>query len=502
MSAIAAGIDPLPDGTEQLPPTVIARKRRWFRRLPGKAKVGAAILAVFILVAIIGPTIAPFDPTATTPGQALPLGAERHPPARHHRHRPGRALPAARRHALDGRARAAHRSDRDVLSVVIGMSAGFLGGASDEGLSLLANVFLVLPALPLLVVILGYLPHSGELPTAIVLSALGWPWGARVIRAQTLSLRNRDYVAAARESGERTWRIILFEIFPNEIGLIAASFVGTVLYAILTSVALAFLGVADLSKWSFGTMLYWAQNGNAVQLNAWWWYAPPGICVALLGMSLVLLNFGLDELGNPRLRAAGRAADRAPHVAAVRPDAGPARSATGDSVSAVTEPGARPHRRGGRRDTRARARHPRPVDRLSIGRRRRPRGARRVARAGAGRGRRPRRRERLRQVDARVRVDPAAAPAGGDHRRQRHLPRPPRRPGGVDVLAAKPGQLRALRWREIAIVFQSAMNSLNPVLRVSDQLLDAVGAHLQLTDEQRHDRIVELIEMVGIPARG
>ena len=192
-----------------------------------------------------------------------------------------------------------------LLAVVIGMSAGFLGGASDEGLSLLANVFLVLPALPLLVVILGYLPHSGELPTAIVLSVLGWPWGARVIRAQTLSLRNRDYVAAARESGESGWRIVLFEILPNEIGLIAASFVGTVLYAILTSVALAFLGVANLSSWSYGTMLYWAQNGNAVQLDAWWWYAPPGICVALLGMSIVLLNFGLDELGNPRLRATG-----------------------------------------------------------------------------------------------------------------------------------------------------------------------------------------------------
>jgi peptide/nickel transport system permease protein len=181
------------------------------------------------------------------------------------------------------------------ILVAIGMSAGFLGGFPDEGLSLLANVFLVLPALPLLVVVLGYLPHSGELPTAIVLSALGWPWGARVIRAQTLSLRNRDYVAAARESGERTWRIILFEILPNEIGLIAASFVGTVLYAILTSVALAFLGVADLSKWSYGTMLYWAQNGNAVQLGAWWWYAPPGICVALFGMSMVLLDSGPRE---------------------------------------------------------------------------------------------------------------------------------------------------------------------------------------------------------------
>ena len=305
MSAIAAGIDPLPDGTEQLPPAVIARKRGWLRRLPGKAKVGAAILALFILVAVIGPTIAPFDPTATTPGQALPLG-----PTTTHllgttatgQDVLSQLLVGTRSTVVLGLLTGLIAT---LLSVVIGMSAGFLGGASDEGLSLLANVFLVLPALPLLVVILGYLPHSGELPTAIVLSALGWPWGARVIRAQTLSLRNRDYVAAARESGESSWRIILFEIFPNEIGLIAASFVGTVLYAILTSVALAFLGVADLSKWSYGTMLYWAQNGNAVQLNAWWWYAPPGICVALLGMSMVLLNFGLDELGNPRLRAAG-----------------------------------------------------------------------------------------------------------------------------------------------------------------------------------------------------
>ena len=319
---------------------MIARKRGWLRRLPGKAKVGAAILAVFLL----SRSSARRSPRLTRP---------RPPPVRRSRSAPNvthllgttatgqdvlsQLLVGTRSTVVLGLLTGLIAT---ILSVVIGMSAGFLGGASDEGLSLLANVFLVLPALPLLVVILGYLPHSGELPTAIVLSALGWPWGARVIRAQTLSLRNRDYVAAARESGERTWRIILFEIFPNEVGLIAASFVGTVLYAILTSVALAFLGVADLSQWSYGTMLYWAQNGNAVQLNAWWWYAPPGICVALLGMSMVLLNFGLDELGNPRLRAAGAAADRAPHVAAFRPDAGAARPATGDGVSTVTEPGA------------------------------------------------------------------------------------------------------------------------------------------------------------------
>jgi peptide/nickel transport system permease protein len=307
MSALASPADPVPDAG--IPATVIkAGRRETLRRIPGKAKVGAAVLGLFILVAIIGPAIAPYDPSATTPGQALPLA----PTASHLLGTTATGQDVLSQLLVGTRATVVlgllTGLIATTLAVVIGTSAGFLGGLPDEGLSLLANVFLVLPALPLLVVILGYLPHTGELPTAIVLSVLGWPWGARVIRAQTLSLRSRDFVAAARESGEPSWRIILYEILPNEIGLIAASFVGTVLYAILTSVALAFLGVSDLSSWSYGTMLYWAQGGNAVQLNAWWWYAPPGICTALLGMSLVLLNFGLDELGNPRLRSAVRAA--------------------------------------------------------------------------------------------------------------------------------------------------------------------------------------------------
>src|SRR5690349_17227954 len=304
MSALAAPADPVPDA--QIPPAVIkSGPREALRRIPGKAKVGAAILGVFILVAIIGPWIAPFDPSASTPGQALPLA-----PTGSHvlgttatgQDVLSQLLSGTRSTVVLGLLTGVIATS---LAVLVGTSAGFLGGLPDEGLSLLANVFLVLPALPLLVVILGYLPHTGQLPTALVLSALGWPWGARVIRAQTLSLRGRDFVAAARESGEPSWRIIFFEILPNEVGLVAASFVGTVLYAILTSVALAFLGVSDLSSWSYGTMLYWAQGGNAVQLGAWWWYAPPGVCTALLGMSLVLLNFGLDELGNPRLRASG-----------------------------------------------------------------------------------------------------------------------------------------------------------------------------------------------------
>ena len=113
-------------------------------------------------------------------------------------------------------------------------------------------------------------------------------------------------------------------MLPNEISLIAANFVGTFLYAILTSVALAFIGVANLNSWSLGVMLYWAQSATAINIGAWWWYVPPGLAVAMLGMSLVLLNFGLDELGNPRLREHRRgAASAAAHGA--RPTRRPSR---------------------------------------------------------------------------------------------------------------------------------------------------------------------------------
>jgi peptide/nickel transport system permease protein len=281
---------------------VVRRRGEFFRSMPVKAKVGATILGLFVLVAIIGPTIAPFDPSATTGLQNVALS-----PTWHHLFGTtdegqdvlSEMLVGMRATVVLGVVTATIAT---ALAVATGVTAGFLGGAADEGLSLLMNVFIVLPALPLLIIVLGYLPHSGLLATAIVLSVLGWAWGARVIRAQTLTLRGRDFVAAARETGERSWRIVVFEILPNEVSLIAANFVGTFLYAILTSVALAFIGVLDVNQWSLGVILYWAQSANAFNVGAWWWYLPPGLAAALLGMSLVLLNSGLDELGNPRLR--------------------------------------------------------------------------------------------------------------------------------------------------------------------------------------------------------
>jgi peptide/nickel transport system permease protein len=274
-------------------------------RLPLKAKVGAILFGFFLLAAIIGPIVAPYDPGYQNPAPSLSM----HAPTASYLLGTTQSGQDVLSQLLTG-IRLTMELALEVgvlataLSVLVGVTAAFLGGVWDEILLLLCNVVLVIPALPLLIVLLGYLPHTGQTATVLVLSALGWPWGARVIRAQTLSIRNRDFIAAAGETGEHTWRIILFEIVPNEVSLIASNFVNTVLFAIGTSVALAFIGLTNLSSWSLGTMLYWAESQQALPLGAWWWFVPPGLAVALMGTSLVLLNTGIDELGNPRLRDA------------------------------------------------------------------------------------------------------------------------------------------------------------------------------------------------------
>jgi peptide/nickel transport system permease protein len=281
-----------------------ARPGRW-RRMPTKAKVGAVLLGLFVLAAIIGPMVMPYDPSFQNPSPDLSL----HAPYGAHLLGTTQSGQDVLSQMLEGIRLTLELAFfvglvATLLSVIVGVTSAFLGGVWDEVLSLLTNVFLVIPALPLLIVLLGYLQSSGQTATILVLSFLSWPWGARVIRAQTLAIRNRDFISAAREMGERTWRIIIWEIVPNEVSLIAASFVNTVLYAIGASVALAFIGVTNLNSWSLGTILYWAQSQQALQLGAWWWFVPPGLAVALIGTGLVLLNTGIDELGNPRLRDA------------------------------------------------------------------------------------------------------------------------------------------------------------------------------------------------------
>lgn len=276
--------------------------RRALLRSP-KITVGLVILGFFVLLAIVGPYVAPYNPSALSPASlAGPSSAHLLGTTQTGQDVLSQLLVGTRPTLLVGFIAGAIAT---ALSVIVGVSAGYLGGTAEEGLSMLSNIFLVIPALPLLVVLTSFLHGAGSFVIAVVISVTGWAWGARVLRAQTLALRRMDYVEAARATGERSWRIILFEILPNEGAIVASSFLFTVLFAILTEAALAFLGLVNVTQWSWGTMLYWAQANEALTSGAWWWFVPPGLCIALVGTGLALVNFGIDEFINPRLRAAG-----------------------------------------------------------------------------------------------------------------------------------------------------------------------------------------------------
>lgn len=192
-----------------------------------------------------------------------------------------------------------------MLQVLCGLTAAYMGGLVDDLLSLLMNIGLVLPGLPLTIVLASLASaasvNRNEIVIALVLLFTSWQYGARVLRAQTLSLKEREFVTAARASGESVWRIIFVEILPNELALVASTFVGTFVYVMGAEIALEFLGLGDPSQASWGSILYWAQNDSALPAGQWWLFVPAGLCIALFCGSLAFINFGIDEIANPRL---------------------------------------------------------------------------------------------------------------------------------------------------------------------------------------------------------
>jgi peptide/nickel transport system permease protein len=193
-----------------------------------------------------------------------------------------------------------------VLSVLVGVSAAYLGGLADEILSMITNVFLIIPTFPLIIILATYAGKGTLLVVLIVLVVTGWSYGANQLRAQALSLRNRDFLESARVRGERSSYIILAEMLPTMTSLIVANFLGAALYSVLTAAGLQFLGLGDPSSISWGTMLYWSQNQQALQSGMPLWSLAPGLCVALLGVSFALLNYAFDEISNPALRPVRR----------------------------------------------------------------------------------------------------------------------------------------------------------------------------------------------------
>ena len=268
-----------------------------------KVAAGSALIGFFVLVALLGPLVVHQNPLAYT----LNLNA---PPSAAHwlgTNQGGQdvfsQLVIGARSSIFWAFAAGLLVS--LISIAVGLVAGYMGGVVDDGLSLLTNVFLVIPSLPLAIVAVQYFNRS-TITIAIVVALTNWPWGARVLRAQTLSLRSREFITAARASGESTWRIIAFEIFPNEISIVAANFVTTTIQVLLAVAGLEFLGFGDTTTISWGIMLNQAYNSGALLTGTWWWFAPPGLCIALLGAGLALLNFGIDEVADPRLRLVRR----------------------------------------------------------------------------------------------------------------------------------------------------------------------------------------------------
>lgn len=189
-----------------------------------------------------------------------------------------------------------------LIAVSVGVSSGYFGGRIDETMMAITNVMLVFPQLPLLIILAAFLGQVGPFVIALILGLTSWPWGARVMRSQTLALRNKEFVTAAEVMGESKWRIIVVEIIPNLISLVAGMFVGTSLYAIGAQAGLEFLGLGDPTVVSWGTMLYWAQSSAAFFVGAWWDFVVPGTVIALTGGGLALINISIDQVSNPKLR--------------------------------------------------------------------------------------------------------------------------------------------------------------------------------------------------------
>jgi oligopeptide/dipeptide ABC transporter ATP-binding protein len=454
-----------------------------------KALVGVLLFLVFVVLAIFPGQIAPYSPTAEIftpalgPSREHLLGTTAYGQDIFSQVIWGTRLSLVIALAVGGLA--------TVLAVLVGVSAGYLGGATDGFLSLVTDVILVLPIFPLIIVIAAYEKNAGLLTLIVVLGVLGWSYGARQLRSQTLALRRRDFLESALVRGERKSYVILYEILPTMTSLIVATFLGAALYAVLTAAGLQFIGLGDPNSQSWGTMLYWAENNEALAAGMPLWAIAPGVCIALLGASFALLNYAFDEISSPALRVrklerrkipatlpkpeSPLPASRPPYwppppdgkpipVSAAVPMAeGTVLKVEDLSVAYATDSG--------------------PVvavnhvdfelgrgEFLAI-----------VGESGCGKS-------TLLYAIARL----LGAPMAGEIVGGRVLFH------GYDLVLLEEQQLRAVRWRDLSVVMQSAMNALNPVLTVREQMRDACLAHSTMSSKEIEARSREVLRLVSI----
>jgi peptide/nickel transport system permease protein len=186
--------------------------------------------------------------------------------------------------------------------MIIGFAAGYRGGVLDEVLNVLTNVVLTIPVLALLVVLTAYVKVRGIFIESLFIGFTSWPWAARAIRAQTFSLRTRDFVDLAKLTGMKPIKIVFTEIAPNMASYLFMTFILMFGGAILTAATLDFFGLGPTQGTSLGMMMNLAVLWSALTLGMWWWFLPPGIGITAIVGGLYIMNVGLDEVFNPKLR--------------------------------------------------------------------------------------------------------------------------------------------------------------------------------------------------------
>ncbi len=190
-----------------------------------------------------------------------------------------------------------------LLGMLVGISAGYIGGIYDSIVSTLTNILMVIPTIVLLLIIASMMDGVSPVLISLIIGFTSWPWNSRVLRAQTMSIRNRDFVRSAETLGESKFRILFVEIMPNMLSIISSAFVGTLIYSIMAHATLEFIGFGDPFSVTWGTILFNAQNSGAFRSGYFFEVSGAIAGLVMIGMGLTLINFAIDEISNPKLKA-------------------------------------------------------------------------------------------------------------------------------------------------------------------------------------------------------
>ncbi|MDI3478721.1 MAG: peptide/nickel transport system permease protein [Thermoanaerobacterium sp.] len=266
-----------------------------------KFRLGFIIFALLLLSVIIFPIVNKEDPLKMNytmfqkPGPNLPLGADNFG-----RNELVELIAGGKTSLIIGILAGGIATG---IGLILGLFGGYIGGLVDDVLSSITNIFLVIPSFIILVLISVSISSRSYLTTALVIGFTSWPWTARAVRAQTISLRNRDHVNLAKVSGYSIPKIIATEILPYIASYVGMAFILQVASGILSEATISMLGLGPQNTVTLGLMLNWATMYEAHMSGAWWAFVPPVLMIALITFSLNLMNTGLDQIFNPQIRS-------------------------------------------------------------------------------------------------------------------------------------------------------------------------------------------------------